>query len=273
MLNNIMIGKYYPISSRIHQMNPLSKIICTIFFIVVTFISYNIIFNICLLAFILLITLMSRVPLKIYFRTLTSLKVLLLFIVVINLILKIDVTITLVTLIRLISIVLYTAVLTLTTPPTEITYGLELFFAPLRLIGIPVNKMALSISLALRFIPTIIDQGNKILKSQASRGIDYYNSNLNGKFVALRALVLPMFILSFKRADELADSMEVRLYNINKKRTNYRLNKWGFFDTYMVLIHLLILIAIIMKEVVLWGILWLFPMMVQNIRDIKNNHA
>lgn len=251
MLNNIMIGKYYPINSKIHQMNPLSKIICTILFIIVTFISSNLVFNVCLLIFISLIVLMSHIPLKVYFRTLTSLKILLLFIIIINILLKVDMTITIITLIRLICIVLYTTVLTLTTPPTEITYGLEQFFVPLRILGIPVNKMALSISLALRFIPTIIDQGNKILKSQASRGIDYNNSNFQGKFLALRAMILPMFILSFKRADELADSMEVRLYNINTKRTNYRLNKWGFFDTYMVLVHLLILIAIIMKEVVL----------------------
>jgi energy-coupling factor transport system permease protein len=232
-------------------MNPLAKIICTFIFIIATFISYNIIFNACLLAFILLIVMMTHIPLRIYFKTLSSIKILLIFIIVINFALKVDVTITAIMMIRLITIVLYTTVLTLTTPPTEITYGLELFFAPLRIIGIPVNKMALSISLALRFIPTIIDQGNKILKSQASRGIDYYSSNIRGKFLALKAMLLPMLILSFKRADELADSMEVRLYSINKKRTNYRLNTWGFFDTYMVLIHLIVLVAIIMKEVVI----------------------
>ena len=251
MLNNVMIGRYYPIKSCIHRMNPLSKIICTVIFIITTFISHNLVFNLSLLALTILIVMMTHIPLKIYIRTLLSLKILMIFIIVINLILKVDIIITIITIIRLTSIVLYSTVLTLTTPPTEITYGLELFFTPLRIIGIPVNKMALSISLAIRFIPNIIDQGNKILKSQASRGVDYYNSNLGGKILAIQSMLIPMFILSFRRADELADSMAVRLYNINRKRTNYRINKWGLFDTYMVLIHIVILIAIIMKEVVL----------------------
>jgi len=251
MLNNVMIGKYYPIDSCIHRMNPLSKIICTVIFAITTFISYNIVFNLCLLGLITLIVLMTHISLNIYLKTLNSIKILMIFIVIINLILRVNIIITIITIIRLICIVLYTTVLTLTTPPTEITYGLEQFFTPLRLIGIPVNKMALSISLAIRFIPNIIDQGNKILKSQASRGIDYYNSKLSGKFLAIQSMIIPMFILAFKRADELADSMAVRLYNINHKRTNYRINKWGLFDTYMVLIHIVILIAIIMKEVVL----------------------
>ena len=150
----------------------------------------------------------------------------------------------------MIYILLYTSILTLTTPPTEITYGLEKLFLPLKLIGIPVNKMALSISLALRFIPTIIDQGNKIIKSQASRGIDYYNSNLKGKILAIKSLIIPMFALSIKKADDLADSMEVRLYNVNSKRINFRQNKWHFYDTFLVLMHLSLFI-LIMKEVVL----------------------
>jgi energy-coupling factor transport system permease protein len=148
---------------------------------------------------------------------------------------------------RLVSIVLYTSVLTLTTPPTEITYGLEQVLSPFKLIGLPVNKIALSISLALRFIPTIIDQGNKILKSQASRGIDYYNSSLKGKFMAIKSMIIPMFVITLKKADDLADAMTVRLYNVNAKRTNFRINKWFFFDTYKVMIHIAILFLIIYK--------------------------
>ena len=113
--------------------------------------------------------------------------------------------------------------------------------------------MALSISLALRFIPTIIDQGNKIIKSQASRGIDYYNSNLQGKILAIKSLIIPIFVLSIKKADDLSDAMEVRLYNINDKRNNFRQNRWGLYDTFLVLMHLALFILIV-KEVFLWGI-------------------
>lgn len=250
MLNKIMIGRYYPVNSQVHKMNPLAKIICILLFVVMIFFTYDIKFNIIISILVILMLLNTKVPIKIYFKTILSIKWLLLFIFIINLILGFNLQVTIITVLRLVYIVLYTSILTLTTPPTEITYGLEKFFSPLRLIGIPVNKMALSISLALRFIPTIIDQGNKIIKSQASRGIDYYNSNLQGKILALKSLIIPIFVLSIKRADDLADAMEVRLYNINNKRTNFRQNRWGLYDTFLVIIHLSLFILIV-KEVFL----------------------
>lgn len=253
MLNKIMIGRYYPVNSQVHKMNPLAKIICILLFIVMIFFTYDIKFNVIISVLLILMLLNTKVPMKIYIKTILSIKWLLLFILIINLILRTNLQVTIITALRLVYIVLYTSILTLTTPPTEITYGLEKFFSPLRLIGIPVNKMALSISLALRFIPTIIDQGNKIIKSQASRGIDYYNSNFRGKILAIKSLIIPIFVLSIKRADDLADAMEVRLYNINNKRTNFRQNRWGVYDTFLVLMHLALFILIV-KEVFLWGI-------------------
>lgn len=230
-------------------MNPLAKIICILLFIIITFLTSNTQFYIVITFLLVLMILNTQVPLKTYFKTIYSIKWLLLFILIINLIFKTNLEFTIISIARIIFIVLYTSILTLTTPPTEITYGLEKLFIPLKIIGIPVNRMALSISLALRFIPTIIDQGNKILKSQASRGIDYYNSNIKGKLLAVRSLIIPIFILSIKKADDLADSMEVRLYNIDAKRNNFRQNKWGFYDTFLVLIHLLLFILILVKGV------------------------
>ena len=250
MLNKIMIGRYYPVNSQVHKMNPLAKIICILLFIVMIFFTYDIRFNVIISVLLILMLLNTKVPMKIYIKTILSIKWLLLFILIINLILRTNLQVTIITALRLVYIVLYTSILTLTTPPTEITYGLEKFFSPLRLIGIPVNKMALSISLALRFIPTIIDQGNKIIKSQASRGIDYYNSNLQGKILAIKSLIIPIFVLSIKKADDLSDAMEVRLYNINDKRNNFRQNRWGLYDTFLVLMHLALFILIV-KEVFL----------------------
>ena len=250
MLNKIMIGRYYPVNSQVHKMNPLAKIICILLFIVMIFFTYDIRFNVIISVLLILMLLNTKVPMKIYIKTILSIKWLLLFILIINLILRTNLQVTIITALRLVYIVLYTSILTLTTPPTEITYGLEKLFSPLRFIGIPVNKMALSISLALRFIPTIIDQGNKIIKSQASRGIDYYNSNLQGKILAIKSLIIPIFVLSIKKADDLSDAMEVRLYNINDKRNNFRQNRWGLYDTFLVLMHLALFILIV-KEVFL----------------------
>ena len=155
---------------------------------------------------------------------------------------------TLIIISRLILLVLYTSILTLTTPPTEITYGLEKFLSPLKIFRFPVNKMALTISVALRFIPTIIDEGDKILKSQACRGIDFNTSNIKDKLVAIKSLVIPMFVLTIKKADELAEAMEVRLFSIHNKRTNFRQNHWGFYDTYLVSIHIVLLLTLITRS-------------------------
>ncbi len=251
MLNNVMVGRYYPITSKIHKMNPLSKIICTVIFVILMFLTNDLFFIGLITGFVLLILLMSNVPLKVYFRTIKSLKILIIFIIIINIIFSASWQTIVIIVARLVLVVLYTSSLTLTTPPTELTYGLELFFAPLRLIGIPVNKMALSLSLAIRFIPTIIDQANKIMKSQSCRGINYNNFKIKDKLIGIKSLLLPMLIHSFKRADELATSMELRLYSINKKRTNFRMNNWRFFDTYMCLVHTTILVLLIIREVIL----------------------
>ena len=149
MLNKVMIGRYYPIDSFVHKMNPLAKIICILLFVVMIFLTYEFRFNIIISILLLLMLSNTKVPFNVYLKTVLSIKWLLLFIFLINLILGTSLQITIITIMRLIYVVLYTSILTLTTPPTEITYGLEKLFLPLRIIGIPVNKMALSISLAL----------------------------------------------------------------------------------------------------------------------------
>lgn len=250
MLNNFIIGSYYPVKSKIHFMNPVSKILCTIIYIAMTFLCQDVKLMLLLTLLAILMIEMAHLPKSIYFRTLRSLKFIIILMVIIYYIIGTDLETVLNMTFRLINIVLYTTILTLTTPPTELTYGLQVALSPLKIIGVPVNRMSLSISLALRFIPTIIDQGNKILKSQASRGIDYYASSIKGKFTAIKSMLLPMFILTIRRADTLSEAMQVRLYNINSKRTNFRINKWGIFDTFLFLLHLGILVIIIVRMII-----------------------
>ncbi len=250
MLNNVMIGRYYPIKSKVHRMNPLAKLICMLLFIILSFLSTTIIINIIIMGIIILIIGLTNIPFKVYFKAIYGLKFLILFIFLINLLFGTNLVIVVIMLLRLISFILYASILTLTTTPTEISHGLEQLFSPLKIIGLGVSKMALSISLALRFIPTIVDQANMILKAQASRGVDYNNINLRGKLKAIKSMIIPMFILSFKRADALADAMEVRLYNINKKRTNYRITRWRLFDYYIVLMHILMVGLLVARVVI-----------------------
>lgn len=246
MLNDIIIGKYYPVNSNIHNMNPISKIICTIIFIIMCFLANSVGLNIMLLLLTIIMILNANIPFKIFLDTIKSLRFILLIIIIINIVLRVSIDITIMLLLKIILIVIYTTILTLTTPPTEITYGLEKILLPLKLIGVNTKKLALFITKILRFIPILIDQKNKILKSISSRGLNYKKTNLKNKFIIIKS----MFILSIDKTNKLVEMMYIRLYNIDKKRVNFRQNMWGVFDTYLCLMHLLFLALIIKKGVV-----------------------
>lgn len=248
MLNDIVIGKYYPVNSKIHDLNPTFKIISTLLFVISVFLTNDIYMHIILFAFLLLIISATNVPFKAYFKTIYSVKWLLLFILIINLIFKVSLTNSIVMILRIIYLLWYTTVLTLTTTPMDLTYGLQKTMSPLKKI-IPVNKIAFSLTLALRFIPTIFDQANKILKSQANRGIDYRYINLKGKLTSLSSLIIPIFNLTLKKADDLADTLEVRLYDINSDRKYSNYNAVGIFDMLYLISHITIIVIIIINGV------------------------
>lgn len=248
MLDNIVVGKYYPKKSKIHTLSPLGKILSIVIFIIMCFFinDYKTSISLALLVFVVILN--TKIPFKVYFKTIWSIKILLLFIILITYFSSYSIEYTFVMTLKTILMVLYTNILTLTTTKEDIARGLEQFLFPLTLFYIRVNRIALSISLALRFIPSIIDEANKILKSQASRGIDYNNSNFIGKFKALFAILIPLFRKSITKADMLAEAMEVRLYNIDRKRTYIRENSFGFTDAYIVSIHVIILFLFILRR-------------------------
>lgn len=248
MLNNFFLGKFYDMPSTISKLNPLSKMISTLIFVIMAVLVKDIRLSIALFSFVFVLILNTKIPLRVYFKTIWSLKILILFMIIINLVLGVDYTIIIVTILKIINIVLYTSVLTLTTSPLLLAKGIEIILSPLNKLKLPVKNMALSFTLAMRFIPTIVNEANKILKSQASRGVDFYSKDIKNKMVAVKNLLIPMFNLSLKRADDLSLIMEVRLFDLDEKRTNYREEPWSFIDTYTIIVHLFMLAIIIAKR-------------------------
>ena len=245
MLNNLTIGKYYPVNSKIHDLNPTFKILATLLFVISVFLTNNLYMHIILFAFLLLIISASNVPLKAYFKTIYSVKWLLLFILLINLVFKVSLTTSIVMVLRIIYILWYTTILTLTTTPMDLTYGLQKTLSPLKKI-IPVNRIAFSLALALRFIPTIFDEANI--------GIDYKYINLKGKLLAISSLIIPVFNLTLQKADLLSDTLEVRLYDIDSERKYSNYNAVGVFDMLCLISHIIIIILIIINGVLKWDI-------------------
>lgn len=247
MLNKLVIGGYYPKESLIHKMSPVIKLINTIIFVIMTFLCNDIRLTLLLFMICFFIIQLSSVPRTVYLRTFANIKYILLFLIIMYYFIGSNVYSTINICLKLYVVVLYTTLLTLTTSPNDLVFGLSSVMLPLKIIGLPVNRIAFSISLAIRFIPTIINQGSKIMKSQASRGIDYFASNLRGKFLAIRSMLIPMFILTLRRADNLADAMVIRQYNINQKRTSLKERKISSFDIFTLIIHIVFLMIILVR--------------------------
>lgn len=145
--------------------------------------------------------------------------------------------------IRLVIIVTLSTILTLTTKPTDLTLGLEQLLKPLSIIKINSEEIALIISIALRYIPTLLDEANKIMLAQASRGVDFSEGKLKDKIMQVISLLVPMFIISFKRSDDLANAMEARNFVPGKKRTRLHVLSWRTIDTIVVLTSVIFMAA------------------------------
>lgn len=245
MFNKYSIGNYCLKDSFIHKLNPVFKIISLFLSIISVLISNSLIDFITLFIFILIIMLLSKIELKIYLKNIYTLRIFIIFIIIINLIFKVSIVDSIYMILKIIYLVILSAILTLTTPPTEITYGLERVFRIFNKI-LPVNSIALTITLALRFIPMITMQAERIIKASSLRGIDY-NENIKSKILALSNIFVPMIYLSLKKADDLADIMEIRLYNYGISRTNYRLNKWKLIDSILLILNIVVLIIVIWR--------------------------
>ena len=237
MLRDITLGQYYPTDSVLHRMDPRTKLFGTMAYIVSLFIADHVLTYIAAACFLALTIRMSKVPVKFMVRGLKSIVVLLLISVSFNLFLtpgtpifKIGfiqmtwegVEFAAFMAIRLIFLVLGSTILTLTTTPNQLTDGLEKSLGFLGKVGVPVHEVSMMMSIALRFIPILIEETDKIMKAQMARGADFESGNLIQKAKAMVPLLVPLFISAFRRATDLAMAMEARCYRGGDGRTKMK---------------------------------------------------
>lgn len=264
MIREITLGQYYQAESVIHHMDPRTKIVGTIAFIVSLFLADNWIGYAVTAAFLAAVIMISRVPFRFMVRGMKSIVMLLLITVVFNLfltpgtpIIKIwKLTITQEGLrqaaymgIRLIFLILGSSLMTLTTTPNNLTDGLESLLGPLKLIRVPVHEVAMMMAIALRFIPILLDETDKIMKAQIARGADFESGNLIKKAKNMVPLLVPLFISAFRRANDLAMAMEARCYRGGKNRTKMKPLKYRGRDAaaYLILVLYLVLVVAVGK--------------------------
>lgn len=237
MIRDITLGQYYPVNSILHRLDPRTKLFGTLVFIVSLFITNNIFGYLAATIFLAAAIRLSKVPFRFMVKGLKAIVVLLLISVTFNLFLtdgevlvqlgflkitREGIRMAVFMGIRLIYLVVGSSVMTLTTTPNQLTDGLEKSLGPLKKIKVPVHEVSMMMSIALRFIPILIEETDKIMKAQAARGADFESGNLVQKAKALVPLLVPLFISAFRRATDLAMAMEARCYRGGEGRTKMK---------------------------------------------------
>ena len=237
MLRDITLGQYYPSESRIHALDPRVKLVATLLYVVSLFVMKGPAGVLLATAFLAAMIRVSHVPFSFMVRGLKAIFVLLAVTAVFNLIFTpgtvlvriwiITITMEGVTasiylLIRLVYLVMGTSLMTLTTTPNRLTDGLETLLSPLKKLHVPVAEIAMMMSIALRFIPILTEETDKIMKAQSARGADFENGNLIQKVKSLVPILVPLFVSAFRRANDLALAMEARCYQSGAERTRMR---------------------------------------------------
>ncbi len=260
MIRDITLGQYYPGESLIHRLDARTKIIATLLYIIELFVVNNFWGFLIAGAALFIVIGISRVPVKFIFRGLSAVFIIIAFTVILNMFmvdgrilwqwrfLKITyegVIRAAFLAIRLVLLIVGTSMMTLTTKPVELTDGIEKLLSPFSKIGLPSHEIALMMTIALRFIPTLMEETDKIIKAQQARGADFESGNILQRAKSLIPILIPLFISSFRIAQDLALAMEARCYHGGKGRT--RMNEIRFHrgDAISAVLMVLFLAAII----------------------------
>jgi len=256
-MNNIVFGKYIPLDSIIHRLDPRAKLISLLIMIVAVFLPESWWAYLVVAIFVLLELFLSKININLVIKAFKPLIFMMVFLLVINILTvkQGDILLTIGTfsiysdaifntlyiVVRLLLMVMITTVLTATTKPLDLTLGLESLMKPLEIFHFPTHELAMMISIALRFIPTIIEETIRIMNAQKSRGVDFEEGSLSQKIVAILSLIVPLFSVAFERAYELADAMDARCYVPGAPRTRFHILKYSFKDFVLILLSLVAL--------------------------------
>ena len=280
-MNGFAFGQYYPADSVLHRMDPRAKVICAVAYIVASFLCKNTFAFVLLLVSAFALILISRIPMKVVLRSIRALIFIMAFTAVLNIFWVADTAegavplvdfyfITIYAkglyhaafiLVRIVAMVLGTGLfLTYTTTPIALTDALESLLRPLAKIRIPVHAFAMMMTIALRFIPTIMEETDKIMAAQKARGADFTTGSLVKRAKALIHIIIPLFASAFRRADELATAMECRCYHGGEGRTKLRILRYRLRDVIGMLCVALFIAGIVTLNILGARFGWLYTM-------------
>ena len=246
MLDKLLLGRYLQGDSFIHRLDPRTKFLATFLFIIIVFLANNWLTYFILAIFTMIALLASKIPMSFFWNGVKPLLWVILFTVVLQMVfttggevyvewyfIKITsygVINAIFIFLRFMFIIFISTLMTLTTPPLQIADAMESIMKPLGKIGVPVHEIALMLSIALRFVPTLMDEAQKIMNAQRARGVDFGEGNLFEQMKAIIPILIPLFVSSFNRAEDLATAMEARGYQGGTGRSKYRVLTYGKID-------------------------------------------
>lgn len=260
MIRDITIGQYFPGKSAIHKMDPRIKILLSILYIVMLFVADNMWGLLLGVLFGFAAYLISRIPLSMIWKSMKPVVPIVIFTAVLNLFLSTGdplwqwkflkitregIETAVFMSVRILCLIAGTSLLTYTTSPIALTDGIERLLSPLKKIKLPVHELAMMMTIALRFIPTLIEETDKIMSAQKARGADFESGNLLSRAKAMVPILVPLFISAFRRADELATAMECRCYHGDEGRTRMKQLTWCTRDTLAMVWSALVLAGVI----------------------------
>lgn len=256
MNNSLIIGQYVPGKSLIHRLDPRTKMTVIFFFVFFVFFANTLESYAVLVAFAFTSVIITRIPIKFILKGLTPIWFLIAFTFLLHIFVTKEGTVLFQVLslkiytggiiqglaisMRFFLLILMTSLLTLTTTPIEITDAIEDMLHPLKKVKFPVHELALMMSISLRFIPTLMQETDKISKAQASRGVDFRSGPIRDRVKAVIPLLVPLFVSAFKRAEDLAMAMEARGYKGDSGRTKLRELKVGKIDVFVYILFIIV---------------------------------
>ncbi|MCA9766166.1 MAG: energy-coupling factor transporter transmembrane protein EcfT [Carnobacterium sp.] len=261
MMEKLIFGRYIPGDSLIHKLDPRAKLMGSMFFIGIIFLANNWQSYALLFLFTMAVIFLSKIKLSFFINGVKPLIWLILFTVILQVLFTGGGTIYfswgpitvsqegilngVYIFCRFVLIIFMSTLLTLTTMPLSLTDAIEFLLRPLLAVKVPVYEIALMLSIALRFVPTLMDETEKIMNAQRARGVDFGEGNIFQQMKAIVPLLIPLFVSSFNRAEELATAMEARGYQGGEGRSKYRLLRWETRDTVVIIAYALLTIGLI----------------------------
>lgn len=266
MLNDITLGQYFPGNSYIHKLDPRTKILATFMYIVAIFLADSSLTYGILVAFASAVIILARLPLLLVLKSVKPIWIIIVITMLIHMFTTPGTTVVfswkffsitqegldmgIKMAVRLVLLLLFSSILTFTTSPIVLTDGIEHLLRPFKCLGVPAHELAMMMTIALRFIPTLLKETDRIMKAQTARGADFSSGNLWERMKNMLPLLVPLFISAFRRADELAVAMEARCYRGGNGRTRMHELSYRFIDGVAFLGVTALLVAL---TVIRWG--------------------